>query len=358
MSDAATPTTEPVPAAEGAQQPAAEQPTGAQPAGTQPVAAQAAPAGPPSKKVFIGGLSPMSTRDSLTTYFSQFGQVVDVAVLMDPITGMPRGFGFVTFANDEIAAAAIANRKQTIDGKEVEVKFSENREPGAVAPAEAKKLFVGGLPPTASKDNIQAWFKQFGPVIEVILPMDNMTGMPRGYGFVTFDSEDEAQAALRHSEHTIEGKTVDVKPSQAKRADAAAGMMMGAGADSAKIFVGGLRQETTEYEIKEWFTQFGNVSEVTIVSDQTTGNSRGFGFVKFDDGSAAQAALMFQGHTIAGKAVDVKTSTKRGQNPMAAAQQQWAAMWGAYLGYPAPGAMYAGATAAWGQWGAAAAAPY
>jgi len=51
-------------------------------------------------KVFVGGLNPMTTTDSLRQYFETFGTVLDVAILADGETKKSRGFGFVEFEGD------------------------------------------------------------------------------------------------------------------------------------------------------------------------------------------------------------------------------------------------------------------
>jgi hypothetical protein len=51
-------------------------------------------------KVFVGGLNPMTTTESLRKYFEAFGTVLDVAILSDGETKKSRGFGFVEFEGD------------------------------------------------------------------------------------------------------------------------------------------------------------------------------------------------------------------------------------------------------------------
>jgi hypothetical protein len=48
-------------------------------------------------KVFVGGLSPVTTVDMLRDHFAQFGKLIDVSVIKDPVTKESRGFGFVEF---------------------------------------------------------------------------------------------------------------------------------------------------------------------------------------------------------------------------------------------------------------------
>ena len=69
-----------------------------------------------SKKLFVGGLSWGTTDDGLHGAFSAFGEIVEAKVITDRETGRSRGFGFVTFANDEGATKAIAEMRSNISG--------------------------------------------------------------------------------------------------------------------------------------------------------------------------------------------------------------------------------------------------
>ena len=67
------------------------------------------------KKVFIGNLSFDTTREQLEALLTPIGEISDLAMPTDRSTGRPRGFAFVTFASDELAAQAI----QKLDGAEL-----------------------------------------------------------------------------------------------------------------------------------------------------------------------------------------------------------------------------------------------
>ena len=58
-----------------------------------------------------------------------------------------------------------------------------------------------------------------------------------------------------------------------------------------KLFVGNLSFDTTEAELEELFAPFGTVAEATVITDQSTGRSRGFGFVTLNGAAEAQAAI-------------------------------------------------------------------
>jgi cold-inducible RNA-binding protein len=81
-----------------------------------------------SKKLFVGGLSWGTTDDGLHSAFSQFGEIVEAKVITDRETGRSRGFGFVTFANDEGATKAIAEMDGTeLDGRTIKVNEAEDK---------------------------------------------------------------------------------------------------------------------------------------------------------------------------------------------------------------------------------------
>ena len=58
-----------------------------------------------------------------------------------------------------------------------------------------------------------------------------------------------------------------------------------------KLFVGNLSFDTTENDLRDLFAAFGAVSEVSVVTDRSTGRSRGFAFVTMATEEAAKSAL-------------------------------------------------------------------
>jgi len=60
----------------------------------------------------------------------------------------------------------------------------------------AKKLYVGGLPYSTSEDQLRDAFAQAGAVSSAIIIMDKMTGRSKGFGFVEFGNDDDAQKAI------------------------------------------------------------------------------------------------------------------------------------------------------------------
>jgi cold-inducible RNA-binding protein len=75
----------------------------------------------------------------------------------------------------------------------------------------SNKLFVGNLSFNTTESQLRDLFSAHGVVAEVNLMMDRETGRPRGFGFVTMNTDDEAQAAIQGlSGQSIDGRELTV----------------------------------------------------------------------------------------------------------------------------------------------------
>lgn len=83
-----------------------------------------------AKKLFVGGLSWDTTDEGLRQAFAVHGEITEAKVITDRDTGRSRGFGFVTFAQDEDAKNAIAKTDGTnLDGKTIKVNEAQEKSP-------------------------------------------------------------------------------------------------------------------------------------------------------------------------------------------------------------------------------------
>ena len=83
-----------------------------------------------AKKLFVGGLSWDTTDDGLRQAFASYGEITEAKVITDRDTGRSRGFGFVTFAQDEDAKTAISKVDGTsLDGKTIKVNEAQEKSP-------------------------------------------------------------------------------------------------------------------------------------------------------------------------------------------------------------------------------------
>ncbi|CAN0890847.1 Heterogeneous nuclear ribonucleoprotein 1 [Linum grandiflorum] len=174
-------------------------------------------------KLFIGGISWDTNEDRLREYFQAFGEVLEAVIMKDRSTGRARGFGFIVFADPAVAERVVV-QKHLIDGRHVEAKKAVPRDDqnilsrsntssiqGSPDPARTKKIFVGGLASTVTDSDFKNYFDQFGTITDVVVMYDHNTQRPRGFGFITFDTEEAVDKVLHKTFHELNGKMVEVK---------------------------------------------------------------------------------------------------------------------------------------------------
>jgi cold-inducible RNA-binding protein len=82
-----------------------------------------------SSKLFVGNLSFNTTENDLNDAFAAHGTVTETNLMMDRMSGRPRGFGFVTMSNDAEAQTAIeALNGKEMDGRALTVNIAKPRE--------------------------------------------------------------------------------------------------------------------------------------------------------------------------------------------------------------------------------------
>lgn len=77
-----------------------------------------------------------------------------------------------------------------------------------------------------------------------------------------------------------------------------------------KLYVGNLSFRVTSEELRQLFSQYGNVTSASVISDRDTGRSRGFGFVEMADGGE-QAIEALNGQDLQGRALTVNEAKPR-----------------------------------------------
>lgn len=156
------------------------------------------------KKLFVGGLSRQTTDRELKDYFGKFGEIESVTVKIDQYTGQSRGFAFIVFTNPKTIDKLLAAGDHYIQKRKVDPKRVSKK-------AQHGKIFVGGLTPEISDDDIKGYFSQYGTIVEFQAPFDKQKNQRKGFCFITFDSKDTMYNLLKTPKQFINGKEVDVK---------------------------------------------------------------------------------------------------------------------------------------------------
>jgi len=175
----------------------------------------------------------------------------------------------------------------------------------AAAAEDDRKLFVGGLPQEAKESDIREHFSQFGAIEEgnngINLKTDVNTTRSRGFAFVVFADTEGVEKALAAETHNIRGKDVAVKKAQAK---------------PGKIYVGKLVEELSDDEIKEFFAQYGGISQIEQPYDKAANKRKNFCFITFEKEETAKKLLKEGAVSIKGHELEIKRVTPKPANPM------------------------------------------
>lgn len=292
---------------------------------------EAAPAQAPVK-LYIGNLGWDATTEDLQATFAEFGDMSDCYVVMDRATGESRGFGFVSFATEEEANRAVA----ALNGKEMygrPIRVDISKPKAAASPlSEGNKLYIGNLGYETTVDDLKSHFAQYGTLEDITVVTDRDTGASRGFGFATYSSPAEAQAAVdAMNGFEVDGRELRVNLSRPREErnnnnydndgggrgynNNRGGNRGGGGGgqiDATKVFVGNLGWETTSDDLHEAFGKYGDLVDAKVVTDRDTGNSRGFGFVTFQSAENAEKAITgLDGMELDGREIRVNVSTPK-----------------------------------------------
>lgn len=101
-----------------------------------------------------------SFSEELREYFSKYGEIESINVKTDSMTGRSRGFAFIVFKDASSIDRVGAAGEHIINGKKVDPKKAKARH---------GKIFVGGLVPELSDDDIKEYFEQYGTVCIILL---------------------------------------------------------------------------------------------------------------------------------------------------------------------------------------------
>ncbi|CAH8578690.1 unnamed protein product [Heterobilharzia americana] len=158
-----------------------------------------------SRKLFVGGLSWETSENDLKEYFSRWGKVTQCIIKLDRFTGNSRGFGFVTLESEDCVSKVLSVPEHWLKNKKIDPKKAKpSREP-------LKKVFVGGIDPEVTEDQIREYFSTFGKVESLDLPYDTQKGKRKHYIFVSFSTEAAARKAISKERQEIFGRQCDVR---------------------------------------------------------------------------------------------------------------------------------------------------
>lgn len=160
------------------------------------------------QRIFVHGLHPFTNETDLIETFRPFCVIKELCFKRNPVTGKHKGFAFFTVANKQIAESLI-NSEHELHGRKIHCDYRHKDQSGKRS-IQRKRVFIGGIPGTASDQDLTSFFSQFGKV-RAAYAIKDFSGARKNYGYVDFMEEQSSLEAVRCSPVFIKGKKVDVR---------------------------------------------------------------------------------------------------------------------------------------------------
>ncbi|XP_044143527.1 heterogeneous nuclear ribonucleoprotein A1 [Bufo gargarizans] len=189
--------------------------------------------------------------------------------------------------------------------------------PSPNEPEQVRKLFIGGLSFETTDDSLRNHFEQWGALTDCVVMRDPGTKRSRGFGFVTYSSVEEVDAAMGARPHRVDGRVVEPKRAVSREAS----QRPGAHLTVQKIFVGGIREDIEEHHLRDYFEKYGKIEVVEVMTDRANGKKRGFAFVTFDDHDSVDRIVLQKYHSINNYNCEVRKALSK-QDMMSASTSQ------------------------------------
>uniref|UniRef100_A0A2K5L2V0 RRM domain-containing protein n=1 Tax=Cercocebus atys TaxID=9531 RepID=A0A2K5L2V0_CERAT len=155
-------------------------------------------------------------------------------------------------------------------------------------PEQLRKLFIGGLSFETTDESLRRTLP------DCVVMRDPNTNRSRDFGFVTYATVEEVDAAMNARPYKVDGRVVEPKRT-VTREDS---QRPGAHLPVIKMFVGGIKEDTEEHQLRDDFEQFGKIEVIEIMTDRGGGKKRGFAFVTFDDYDSMDKTVIQKYHTM------------------------------------------------------------
>jgi polyadenylate-binding protein len=238
-----------------------------------------------SGSLYVGDLHPDITEAQLFDIFKQIGPVASIRVCRDAVTRRSLGYAYVNYHNlaDAERALDLFNYKD-FKGKPCRIMWSQ-RDP-SLRKSNVGNIFIKNLHKDIDNKALYDTFATFGNILSCKVATDEHANS-RGYGFVHYDTQAAADLAVSK----VNGKLLNGKkafvgpfvPRKDRSGDEASSKWT-------NVYVKPLEKTVDEAKLLELFSPFGKVTSAVVMRDEN-GESKGFGFVNFENHEDAQKAI-------------------------------------------------------------------
>ncbi|KAG5238841.1 hypothetical protein OIU77_028868 [Salix suchowensis] len=275
-----------------------------------------------AKTIWVGDLLHWMDETYLHNCFSTTGEVSTVKIIRNKQTGQLEGYGFVEFYSHAAAEKVLQSYSGSMMPNTDQpfrlnwASFAGERRADAGSDL---SIFVGDLAADVTDAMLQETFAaKYASVKGAKVVADSNTGRSKGYGFVRFGDENERTRAMTEmngaycsSRPMRLGVATPKKPSAYQQQYSSQALVLAGGhpsngpmtqgsqsdgdSNNTTIFVGGIDSDVTDEDLRQPFSQFGEVISVKMPT------GKGCAFVQFANRKNAEDALQSLNGTTIGK---------------------------------------------------------
>lgn len=240
-----------------------------------------------SASLYVGELNTSVNEALLFEIFSPIGQVSSIRVCRDAVTKKSLGYAYVNYHKFEDGEKAIEELNYSpVEGRPCRIMWSQ-RDPSLRRNGDGN-IFIKNLHPAIDNKALHDTFSAFGKILSCKVATDDM-GISKCFGFVHYETAEAAQAAIENvngmllnDREVFVGKHVSKKDRESKFEEMKANFT--------NVYVKNIDLQFSEEEFEKLFKPYGNVTSIYLEKDQE-GNSKGFGFVNFENHDSALKAV-------------------------------------------------------------------
>ncbi|KAL7606162.1 hypothetical protein Lser_V15G18910 [Lactuca serriola] len=264
-----------------------------------------------NKAIWVGDLHSWMDEDYLRNCFASTGEVASIKVVRNKQTGISEGYGFVEFFSHAAAEKVLQNYGHIVMPNTEQpfrlnwATFSTGDKRSNNNASSDLSIFVGDLAADVTDALLHETFANKYPSVKAAkVVIDINTGRSKGYGFVRFGDDNERTQAMTEMNGTYcstrpmrIGAATPRKSSAYQQGGYTSNVGSQNDGDSTNttIFVGGLDPTVSDEDLRQPFTEYGEILSVKIPV------GKGCGFVQFANRNNAEEALQKLNGTAIGK---------------------------------------------------------
>lgn len=223
--------------------------------------------------VIVKNLPAEVTQTKLRQYFKEYGHINNITALVREKDGQS-STALIEFSAPDEARSALLRHGKFFGQSQLTVQSGHDL-----------TIYVANYPPTADEKYIRQLFQDCGDILSIRWPSLKVNSHRR-FCYVSFRDSDASARAVAKEGTLLNGKYKLLAkysdPNRKKNRE-------GAVAEGREVHVSGLSPSTTEEEIREVFSKYGNITRITVPQN-INGKGRGFAFIDFETKDEANKA--------------------------------------------------------------------